>query len=311
MRSQTSAVKVSTSLLSPGIGSTTATAMLARTSRRCLFDSKWRKTLPSHATRASVSTVSHTTESGNVPEPLVTSAVHTDQSRLSRKRCAPPPPPKNATRAPLASADASSDGTLSESVRQLLPLLRAQGPHYITAHIHAFPYLLTQGDTLRLPFRLPSVNPGDVIRLNRASVIGSRDFTLKAGEMPPKSVLYKGMKGEPVPAKERRKWIDERLFVCRATVLGVESEPMRIMEKTKRRQRHVKTVKSKHRYTVLRISEVKINSVEEIEAGKDESMLSRSVENDVDAGDLDMAELRAKMEKLQSRRDEAKKKLLR
>jgi hypothetical protein len=59
--------------------------------------------------------------------------------------------------------------------------------------------------------------------------------------------------------------LDEDLFVCRAVVMGVETEPMRTMEKTKRRQRHTKYVESKHRYTMLRISEVKVRSLEEYE----------------------------------------------
>ena len=46
--------------------------------------------------------------------------------------------------------------------------------------------------------------------------------------------------------------------MLRARVIGVESEPMRFLEKTKRRQRHVKTVKSKHRFTVLRIFELRV-----------------------------------------------------
>lgn len=47
-------------------------------------------------------------------------------------------------------------------------------------------------------------------------------------------------------------------------MLGTESEPMRIKEKTKRRQRHVRKVKSKHRYTILRVMEVKVKGVEEL-----------------------------------------------
>ncbi|EQK98128.1 YmL49-like protein [Ophiocordyceps sinensis CO18] len=94
-----------------------------------------------------------------------------------------------------------------------------------------------EGDRVRLPFRIPGVLPGDVLRLDRASVIGSRDYT---------------MKGAP--------HIDPALFQCRATVLGVESEPLRIKIKTKRRQRKQKRVKSKHRYTILRISELVINA---------------------------------------------------
>lgn len=41
---------------------------------------------------------------------------------------------------------------------------------------------------------------------------------------------------------------------------------MQIEEKTKRRQRRVKRVKSKHRYTVLKIMEIKVKSLEELKA---------------------------------------------
>lgn len=133
---------------------------------------------------------------------------------------------------------------IADSVKNLLPLLAAQPGHYITVHIHGFPYLVQAGDSIRLPFRMPGVVPGDVLRLNRASIIGSRDYT---------------MKGAPQ--------IDERVFECRATVLGVESEPLRIKVKTKRRQRKKRQAKSKHRYTILRISELNIKSLADVEGG--------------------------------------------
>jgi hypothetical protein len=59
--------------------------------------------------------------------------------------------------------------------------------------------------------------------------------------------------------------VDEKYFVCRAQVVGVEGEPMRVKEKTKRRQRHVKTVKSKMRYTVVRCIELKVQTEAEAE----------------------------------------------
>jgi large subunit ribosomal protein L21 len=131
---------------------------------------------------------------------------------------------------------------IADSVRNLLPFLVAQPAHYITVHIHGFPYLVQEGDQIRLPFKMPGVVPGDVLRLNRASVLGSRDYT---------------MKGAP--------HIDERVFECRATVLGTESEPMRIKIKKKRRQRRMRQAKSKHRYTILRISELNIKNVDDLE----------------------------------------------
>lgn len=114
-----------------------------------------------------------------------------------------------------------------------LAALKAQPFQYITIHIHKFPFLVTVGDLVRLPFRLKEVNVGDKLRITHASVLGSRDYTLK---------------GNP--------YIDENLFQCRATVVEETSEPLRKKEKTKRRQRRIKTVKSKHPYTVLRISEL-------------------------------------------------------
>ncbi|KAI8302742.1 54S ribosomal protein L49 [Colletotrichum sp. SAR11_59] len=151
--------------------------------------------------------------------------------------------PSIAQKAALAARKPTTpSGPISEQVKAVLPFLAAQPNHYITFHIHGRPYLVTPGDSVRLPFKMPGVVPGDVLRLNRASVIGSRDYTLK---------------GAP--------FIDERLYECRAVVTGTESEPMRFKEKTKRRQRKVKTVKSKHRYTTLAISELKIHSSEEIE----------------------------------------------
>lgn len=149
-----------------------------------------------------------------------------DVRPLAFKKSHPPPPPT-----PIA-----------DSVKNLLPFLAAQPGHYITVHIHGFPYLVQEGDEIRLPFRMPNVLPGDVLRLNRASIIGSRDYT---------------MKGSP--------HIDERVFECRATVLGVESEPLRVKIKKKRRQRRKKHVTSKHRYTILRISELNIKSPDDIE----------------------------------------------
>jgi len=150
------------------------------------------------------------------------------QSKLAKIPSPPPPPSK-----PLA---------LSESIKELLPLLAVQPSHYISAHIHGKPYLVTPGDMVRLPFHMPGVVPGDILRLNRASAIGSRDFTLK---------------GTP--------YVDERIFECRARVMGTEAEPMRIKEKTKRRNRKVKTVRSKHKYTILRIAELRVKGLEEIE----------------------------------------------
>ena len=151
------------------------------------------------------------------------------------------------------------------------------------------------------------VEPGDVLRLNRAVNIGSRDYTLKAAAAPPRlkspttdtrnildpttGTLASHSPKMPSPSVEssgdaiaaqasrvlaphfvphleqgKHSYLDERLFVCRAVVMGVESEPLRIKEKTKRRQRKVKKVKSKHRFTILRVKEVRVKDVEELDS---------------------------------------------
>lgn len=286
--------------------------MLSRHVKRACLDTRW--TLPPNFLlpfTATLSTVSHTTEASNAPQVLINSATKTSPDKTNTIiPSSSQSSPSDALQLPSAASSSSSSSTstpitLSESIKTLLPALRAQGPHYITAHIYDRPYLLTAGDTLRLPFLMHGVNPGDILRLNRATALGSRDFTLKAGAssfrttsptatteaildpttpgsslstetraMPgPKPSASLGEDGAavahfvPFQAQGRTSYLDESMFVCRAVVMGVESEPMRIKEKTKRRQRRVKTVRSKHRFTVLKIKEVTVRSAEEIESG--------------------------------------------
>ncbi|KAF1959450.1 hypothetical protein CC80DRAFT_490366 [Byssothecium circinans] len=235
-------------------------ALFARTIRRSLLDNP--STLPQTLSlpfRSHITTVSHTLESGNIPDPLIQSGHHISEE-IKAKVQSPPSVPKSAPKpkspAPKPTANARKDVVarhITPSIRQLLPLLHSQPNHYASIHIHGRPYLVTAGDTVRLPFLMPDVQAGDVLRLNRATHIGSRDYTLKAPE------VVKGTRDHG----KKVFYLDERLFTCRARVVGVESEPMRIMEKTKRRQRHVKHVRSKHKYTVLKISELEVKSLEE------------------------------------------------
>jgi large subunit ribosomal protein L21 len=236
-------------------------ALFGQTLRRSLLET--RSALPPTFLlpfRARITTVSHTLETGNVPDSLIQSGQHTSHDLARKVETGTPSRSTTSvqratTKLPAhARKDAMSEA-ITPSIRQLLPVLHAQPSHYITIHIHGRPYLLTQGDTLRLPFLMPSVKPGDVLRLNRATHIGSRDYTLKAPE------ALKGTRDGP----KQILYLDERMFTCRATVVGIESEPMRVMEKTKRRQRHVKHVYSKHKYTVLALSELKVKSLEEYE----------------------------------------------
>ncbi|KAI6246680.1 54S ribosomal protein L49, mitochondrial [Erysiphe necator] len=173
--------------------------------------------------------------SSTVPQQWPTS---TSASKSQTKLKISYPPSQTGLNSSITQNQSSQPFEISESVTELLPLLAVQPSHYIIIHIHGKPYLVTTGDLVRLPFKMSSVVPGDILRLNRATCIGSRDYSLK---------------GTP--------YVDERIYECRATVIGTESEPMRFKEKTKRRCRKVKTVKSKHHFTIIRIADLKIKNL--------------------------------------------------
>lgn len=288
-------------------------SIISRTLRRTVLDSRGQ--LPPTFLlpwTANLSTTPTATETNSIPPLDTTNPLVAEQdSKLKRnvprkpKQSFKSPAPANDVPAlPTPASGAEGDKApleISPEVREMLPVLRAQGPHYISAHIHAHPYLLTQGDTLRLPFHMKGVEPGDVIRLDRATHFGSRDYTLKAAVQTPKlksptmqtiavldpttgnlashsRVMPEGSLASapnavsaphfiPHIAKGKYPYLDDRLFVCRAVVMGVESEPLRILQKTKRRQRKVKNIKSKHRYTVLKIKEVRLRTEDELNTG--------------------------------------------
>lgn len=288
-------------------------SIISRTLRRAVLDSRGQ--LPPTFLlpwTANLSTTANATETSNtLPSDISQHPLRQAQDKLDRtitrkqrNSFKSPAPANDAPALPTpASGAAAEKGPLeiSPEVREMLPLLRAQGPHYISAHIHAHPYLLTQGDTLRLPFYMKGVEPGDVIRLDRATHLGSRDYTLKAAVQSPKlksptmqtievldpttgnlashsRVMPEGPLASapgavaaphfiPHIAKGKYPYLDDRLFVCRAVVIGVESEPLRILQKTKRRQRKVKNIKSKHRFTILKIKEVRLRTEDELNNG--------------------------------------------
>ncbi|KAI9708262.1 MAG: hypothetical protein M1820_004216 [Bogoriella megaspora] len=242
--------------------------MLSRSIRRSLLDGS----IPLPPTfllpcRARfINSISHTTSPDAIPEPPVSSGAHISPKPINRRtpiQNSSSAAPGTAEQLPPPTTISPSNPTtpLSSSIKSLLPSLRAQPPHYIVAHLHSRPYLITTGDIIRLPFLMPGVSPGDVLRLNRATTLGSRDYTLKAGSV--EEQLWNGK------AKKKQGYVDERLFVCRAVVMGTESEPMRFKEKTKQRQRRVKTVRSKHRYTILKVKEVTVRRAEDVEGAEE------------------------------------------
>ncbi|KAI1626282.1 hypothetical protein EDD37DRAFT_626860 [Exophiala viscosa] len=197
----------------------------------------------------------------DIPPTLLTSTTSTSISE-SNTVVTPPSTTQSLSR-PLV---------LSKSLQNLLPNIILQKPHYIVAHVHRFPYLITEGDILRLPFHMHGVSPGDILRFNRASILGSREYTLKAGMANTESYDTKRT-GEP-------NYIDERLFECRMRVMGIETNPMMDKEKKKRRNRHRKVVHSKHKYTVLRVMQIKIKDVEELKREKGTLLLEGAAQTE-------------------------------
>ncbi|KAL1896768.1 hypothetical protein Sste5346_004401 [Sporothrix stenoceras] len=121
---------------------------------------------------------------------------------------------------------------------------------YATVQIHGRPYLVTPGDSVRLPFKMPGVQPGDELLLNRVGVVGNRTVTAVAGAGAGTSKV--GEESFDVPYVPGA--------TVKAVVLGVETEPLRTLVVKKRRTRRKRTVKSKHHYTVLRIQEVSVEA---------------------------------------------------
>ena len=228
-------------------------AFVTRSARNALRDTGTPFSLLPRAAR--LTTISHSLDTSNGPDPLLQSGQRippAQQEKATSHALSPSAAPPSTPSTPHTRADIVSS-PLTPSIRTLLPLLHSQPAHYMTVHSQGRPYLLTRGDTLRLPFLMPDVKPGDVLRLNRATHIGSRDYTLKAPE---------AIKGT-ADAGKKVFYLDERLFTVRARVVGIETEPMRVEEKTKRRQRHTKHVFSKMRFTVLKISELEVKSLDE------------------------------------------------
>jgi len=258
--------------------------------------------------RRLINTTVTPTESDALPESLLTTPMHTKDTSNSTSSQLPlyrtsqiPTPRSHNTPSPISTTPSEPGPsssilpplTISQSVRENLQYLVSQPPFYITLHIYGKPYLVTAGDTVRLPFRMDGVMPGDVLRFNRATVLGSRDWTLKAGRdsspttvtpstpadsetpapiigntdsLTPETLGVTPVEKSKIRSNKAPTYLDERLFTCRAVVMGVESEPMRVMEKTKQRQRHTKHVKSKHKYTVLKIREVSVNEMSDAES---------------------------------------------
>jgi large subunit ribosomal protein L21 len=115
--------------------------------------------------------------------------------------------------------------------------LRDQIRYYAIAEIVGRPYLITKND-LVVTNRLKDVSVGDVVRLNRVTELGSRDFTIK---------------GQPLVSKD--------FFQITATVVEQPMGPFVEEIKKKRRCRRRRRITHKQPYTVLRVSELDVKKL--------------------------------------------------
>lgn len=129
----------------------------------------------------------------------------------------------------VAAVTAVQDPGAALQAMKLAPQLYAQ------IHVFSFSYLVTKGDKLYLPYRLKDASIGDMLRLSKATRIGSREHTIV---------------GDPL--------VEEGAFECLARVIEITKNPMQFTHKTKRRQRRVRTIKNKQDVTVLRIAELRL-----------------------------------------------------
>jgi large subunit ribosomal protein L21 len=147
--------------------------------------------------------------------------------QTSTSTSAPPFPPPNPI--PLADTRPKPISLKTETKAcGLSPLLNTSDV-YMTVHINNFPYLISANDTLHLPFHLPDVPLGGILRMNKVSRIGCRDYTLE---------------GHP--------FIDEKLYTLKMRVIEHTKQPLVITVKKKRRQRRARHLPNKQNYTVLK-----------------------------------------------------------
>lgn len=106
---------------------------------------------------------------------------------------------------------------------------------YAVCKIHNIPYMVTKGDKLILPYKIKNHKVGDVLKLNKVTTIGSRNFT------------YNDDNGIP-----------ESAYELTATLAEITREPKYQVYKKKQRCRRLKTVDVEPFQTHLVINELKL-----------------------------------------------------
>ncbi|CAK7271046.1 hypothetical protein SEPCBS119000_004397 [Sporothrix epigloea] len=182
------------------------------------------------------------------PAPAVAATIASDTALLNSTSAsspgAPAPVLPPSALSQLLLTPSGSPSSLSPLAVNATSVMTNHPSIYATVHIHGRPYLVTPGDSLRLPFKMPNVQPGDELLLDRVGIVGNRNVTAVSSVSHSESDSFDVAH---IPGA-----------TVKAVVLGVETEPLRVMIKKKRRTRRKRSVRSKHHFTVLRIQELSL-----------------------------------------------------
>ncbi|KIH94545.1 hypothetical protein SPBR_06136 [Sporothrix brasiliensis 5110] len=237
----------------PAVANTAATQSFSTSTRRSSHNEP---TVSSSSSSSSSSPSTSSTSSSTGAAPALPTSV------LSQILFAPSSAPSPVS----SSSSSSSSSSATPSTAAAVASVTSNHPSvYATVQIHGRPYLVTPGDSLRLPFKMPGVQPGDELLLNRVGVVGNRTVTAVAAST--SQTVSAGTAEAGRDNTSNNSSNGESFDVpyvpgasVKAVVLGVETEPLRTMVKKKRRTRRKRTVKSKHQFTVLRIQEVSVEA---------------------------------------------------
>lgn len=182
------------------------------------------------------------------------------------------------------------------STPSVLSLLASQPSHYVSALLLGRRYILTARDILTVP-KMKGVQPGDRIELTRILEVGSRDYTLRAMNLPPASsmagVIVSGKKKSAAkrvaaavgplltPPLARtlmtregipRDWqrhpdslpaLSSHVVQAHLVVLEHTKGSMFTVEKFKKRKGYRRALKSKLGFTKLRMGDISLGASEE------------------------------------------------
>lgn len=179
-----------------------------------------------------------------------------------------PAPYLSTSPTPFPTAD-----TLLSTPTIAVDVLNSQPQKYIVASLYSRRYLLHPKDILTVPQIKPFLPLGTKITLTRIGEVGTHAYQLCAE------------KGHRLTGVS-----------CEATVLEHTTSPMEVKHLKKRRKGYKKEIRSKHRFTRLRISDIVVRSTEQaVDLEAKERTLDRPVSKPYDQYRVSDTSIRGKL----------------